>query len=142
MNKVLVSQGAGMDMRGKTQIEIFGPETIDEINALIKTHAKALSLEVEILQSNDEGEVVTRLESIDTSDITAVLINPGGFTTTMGPLPDAVTKLDIPVYEIHASNPAARGVTSTLLPVCKGAICGFGYAGYQLGLLAIKDAIS
>ncbi len=142
MTKVLIIQGAGMDMRGKARVEIFGPETLDEINAIIRNHAKALTLDVEILQSNDEDSVVNRLDSIDATDIAAVLINPAGFTTTTGPLPDAVAKLTIPVYEVHASNPAARGVKSTLLPVCTGAICGFGYLGYKLGLLAIKDAIS
>ncbi|MEO2174711.1 MAG: type II 3-dehydroquinate dehydratase, partial [bacterium] len=126
MNKVLVIQGAGMDMRGQAQVEIFGPETIDEINALIKNHAEGLSMEVEIMQSNDEAAVVERLGSIDPADIVAVLINPAGFTTTTGPLPDAVSQLAIPVYEIHASNPAARDVKSTILPACKGAICGFG----------------
>ena len=142
MTKVLIIQGAGMEMRGKAQVEIFGPETIDEINAMIKNEAQALSLEVEILQSNDEDIVVDRLDSIDPTDITAVLINPAGFTVTTGPLPDAVAKLAIPVYEIHASNPAVRGIKSTVLPVCKGAICGFGYTGYKLALLAIKETIS
>jgi 3-dehydroquinate dehydratase-2 len=142
MIKVLVIQGAGMDLRGKTQVAIFGPETIDEINALIESHAKQLSMEVEILQSNDEDTVVQRLDTIGPDEFDAVLINPAGFTVSTGPLPGAVGRLTIPIYEIHASNPSARGVKSTVLPVCKGAICGFGYAGYQLALQAIKNASS
>ena len=139
MTKVLVIQGAGMDMRGKSQLEIFGPETIEEINAQILAHARTLGLEVEIFQSNDEDRVVAKLEAADPAEFAALLINPGGFTTTTGPLPEAVQRLAFPAYEVHASNPASRGVKSTLQPVCQGSICGFGYGGYQLCLQAIRN---
>ena len=71
------------------------------------------------------------------SPASALIINPGGFTTTDGALPEVIDKLPFPAYEVHASNPAARGVRSNIQPVCRGAICGFGYAGYRLALTAI-----
>lgn len=129
-----------MDMRGKAQVDIFGPETIDEIDAQIRRHANDLGVEVEIYQSNDEDQVVDMLAVLDPDAFAALLINPGGFTTTTGSLPEAIGRLDFPAYEVHASNPSARGVRSTLQPVCRGSICGFGYDGYRLGLLAIKGA--
>lgn len=139
MTRVLIIQGAGMDRRGKAQVDLFGPETLEEINAQIEHHARELALEVEILQSNDESEVVERLQALDPATIDAMIINPGGFTATTGPLPETIRHLPFPAYEVHASNPAARGIQSTVLPVCRGAVCGFGYAGYRLVLAAIAE---
>ena len=136
--KILEIQGAGMDMRGRTQVEIFGPETLDEINAQIVDHAQRLGLDVEIFQSNDEGQVVEKLQGVQ--EIDALIINPGGFTTSQNQLPRVIEQMRIPAYEVHASNPASRGVQSTLLPLCQGAVCGFGYAGYAMVMQAIRDA--
>jgi 3-dehydroquinate dehydratase-2 len=141
MSSVLVIQGAGMDERGKKRVEVFGPETIDQINAQIRQGASDMALTVEIMQSNDVSEVVQLLQSLTPNNapgFVAGVINPAGFTTLTGALPDAISKLPFPMYEVHASNPASRGVISAVLPVCRGAICGFGYTGYQLALQAIK----
>lgn len=135
--KILVIQGAGMDRRGKEQVEVFGPETLDEINARIQADAAALGFEVVIRQSNELDEVVGWLRALRPGEYDALLINPGGFTTAEGVLPEVITDLSIPAYEVHASNPAARGVRSRLQPVCKGSVCGFGYAGYGLALRGI-----
>lgn len=137
MARVLIIQGAGMDERGRTMVEVFGPETLPEINAGIEAHARELGVEVEILQSNDEPALVSRLQSLDATGIDALIINPAGFTTTDGPLPDAIRALPFPAYEVHASNPAARGISSRIGPACRGSICGFGYLGYRLALDAI-----
>lgn len=138
MTKVLIIQGAGLDVRGTTHVDIFGPETLDEINARIRADAAELSVEVDIFQSNDESRVIAKLET-DAGGFDALVINPGGFTTTSGPLPAAIAAMGIPAYEVHGSNPSARGVASSVQPVCKGSICGFGYAGYGLALRAIRD---
>jgi 3-dehydroquinate dehydratase-2 len=137
MNKVLIIQGAGMELRGTVQVEVFGPETFEEINAQISHLAADLQLEVEIFHSNDENSVVAKLEAALPGEFAAIIINPAGFTTSSGSLPGAVAAVTLPVYEVHASNPASRGIQSTLLPVCRGAIYGFGYAGYGLALQAI-----
>lgn len=143
MIKVLVIQGAGMDMRGIENIDIFGPDTLDQINAQIENHADQLNLEVEIFQSNDEETVLQKVKSYGANEnpkeLDAIIINPGGFTVTKGELPSAMAAAGVPCYEIHASNPATRGINSVFLPICKGAICGFGYAGYKMALQAIKD---
>jgi 3-dehydroquinate dehydratase-2 len=141
VSKVLVIQGAGMDQRGKTNIEIFGPETLDEINAQIEAHAARLGLEVEIFHSNEEDETIAKLKTASPDEFAALVINPSFFTTTEGPLPEVIADLDFPAYEVHGSNPTSRGVQSVIQPVCKGAICGFGYAGYGMALEAIKEAL-
>ena len=137
---VLVIQGAGMDRRGREHIEVFGPETLEEINAEILRQAQRLRINVDIIQHNDDAALIGELEALAAGQYDALIINPGGFTTTTGPLTVATERSAIPCYEVHASNPAARGVQSTLTPVCRGAICGFGYRGYQMALEAIANS--
>ena len=138
--KVLVIQGAGMDLRGKTDVEIFGPETLPEINARIEADASVLGATVDIRQSNSEAEaadwVLAAAESFD-----ALIINPSGFTLSDGELLEALRGLSLPAIEVHASNPSARGVQSTITPLCKGAVCGFGYDGYRIALSGLLPMI-
>ena len=142
MPKVVVIQGAGMDQRGKVQVEIFGPETLDEINARIAADAAECGLEIEVFQSNDEAETTAFVERCGNGEFVAGIINPSGFTATEGSLPDAIAKIDILFYEVHAFNPSSRDIKSTILPVCKGGVCGFGYAGYGVALRSISSALS
>ena len=138
MTKVLVIQGAGMNMRGKTQLDIFGPTTLDQINEQILGYAEGLGIDVELYHSNIEGEVVNALYDAHERQIDAALINPAGYTTTTGPLRAAISQVSYPVIEVHASNPTARGTVSNVLPVCKGSVYGFGVYGYYLALEAVK----
>lgn len=131
--KVLVIQGAGMELRGRTDVEIFGPETLDEINARIEADALALGVTVEVCQTNVETEAATWVRgAADKFD--ALIINPSGFTQAEGALLAALREVTIPVCEVHASNPAARGVRSTVTPLCNYVVCGFGYDGYRVAL--------
>ena len=141
MTKVLVIQGAGMNMRGKSQVEIFGPATLDEINEQIRGYAEGLGLEVELFHSNIAGEVVNALYDAHDRDFDAALINPAGYTTVTGPLPAAITQVKFPVIEVHASNPTGRGIVSNILPVCTGSVYGFGVYGYRLALEAVKHIV-
>ena len=141
MTKVLVIQGAGMNMRGKAQVEIFGPATLDEINEQILGYAEGLGLDVELFHSNIAGEVVNALYDAHDRDFDAALINPAGYTTATGPLPAAITQVKFPVIEVHASNPTGRGVVSNIQPVCKGSVYGFGVYGYRLALEAVKQMV-
>ena len=139
MTKVLVIQGAGMNMRGKYQLDIFGPTTLDQINEQILGYAEGLGIDVELYHSNIEGEVVNAIYDAHERKIDAALINPAGYTTTTGPLRSAITQVGFPVIEVHASNPTARGTVSNVLPVCKGSVYGFGVYGYYLALEAVKQ---
>lgn len=142
MTKVLVVQGAGMNMRGKAQIEVFGTATLEQINRQIRGYAKKLGIEVEIFHSNIEGEVVNALYQAHDSDVDAVVMNPAGYTTGTGPLLGAIRQVRYPVIEVHASNPTSRGTVSHVLPACKGCVYGFGVYGYYLALEAAKNLTS
>ena len=138
MTKVLVIQGAGMNMRGKSQVEIFGTDTLEQINEQVKGYAEGLGVDVKFVHSNIEGEVINALYEAHENGTDAALMNPAGYTTTTGPIRAAISQVGFPVIEVHASNPTSRGTVSTIQPVCKGSVYGFGVYGYYLALEAVK----
>ena len=138
MTKVLVIHGAGMNMRGKAQVELFGPATLDEINDQIRGYADELGVEVELFHSNIAGEVINALYDAHDRDFDAAIFNPAGYGNSTGPLPNAIQQVKFPVIEVHVTNPAARGIVSTIQPVSKGLVYGFGLYGYRLALEAVK----
>ena len=73
-----------MNMRGKVQLETFGPMTLDELNEQILGYAEGLGMDIELMHSNIEGEVVNALYDAHDRDFDAALINPAGYTTTTG----------------------------------------------------------
>ena len=127
-----------MNMRGKSQLDIFGLTTLGQINEQILGYAEGLGIDVELYHSNIEGEVVNAIYDAHDRQIDAAVINPAGYTTTTGPLRAAITQVGFPFIEVHASNPTARGTVSNVLPVCKGSVYGFGVYGYYLALEAVK----
>ncbi len=139
--RVLIVQGAGMDLRGKVQIEIFGHMTLEQLNEKIRGYAAELRVEVDILQSNVEGDVADAFFAARNRKFDAALINPGGFVNSVGPLPTAIRESGLRVIEVHGSNPAARGISSTILPACHGSVTGFGAFSYYLALAAAKELV-
>jgi len=98
--------------------------------------AKELGVELEIFQSNHEGEILDFLEEVQ-SRVNGVLINPGGLTHTSVSLRDGLAGIGLPVVEVHLSNPAAREVfrhRSFVAPIARGTVAGFGETSYLLGL--------
>ena len=142
MAKILVIQGAGMNMRGRAQIEIFGTTTLEEINDAVRGYAEELGVGVEIFHSNIEGEVVNALYDAHDGDVDAAVINPSGYTTGTGPLLTAISQVRVPVIEVHASNPSARGVVSKVQPVSRGLVYGFGVFGYYLAMRGAKELVA
>src|ERR1700704_5253150 len=140
--KVLVIQGAGMNMRGKVDIEIFGSLTLEQLNQTIRGYATKVGVDVEFCHSNIEGEVVNILYDAHDRDIDAALINPAGYMRTTGPLPTAIGQVRFPVIEVHVSTPVARGLASTTLPMCRGSVTGFGPFSYSLALAAAKEIVN
>ncbi|HEY3060410.1 MAG TPA: type II 3-dehydroquinate dehydratase [Chloroflexota bacterium] len=140
--KVLVIQGAGMNMRGKVDVQIFGSMSLEQLNDAIRGYARDVGVDVEFCQSNVEGDVVNALYAAHDGDIDAALINPAGYMRTTGPLPTAIGQVRFPVIEVHVSNPVARGIQSTILPACRGSVTGFGPFSYSLALAAAKELIN
>ena len=139
MTKVLVIHGLGMNMRGKIDIDRFGPMKIEGYDQEIKRYAADVGVEIQIFHSNIEGEVINALYAGHDGDIDAALINPAGYMVGHPALVTAIGQVRFPTFEIHVSNPASRGITSQIGTACKGVITGSGLYGYYLGLLAAKN---
>jgi 3-dehydroquinate dehydratase-2 len=137
--KILVVQGAGMNMRGKTQTEIFGTMTLDEYNAHILQYGKDLDIDVEIFHSNIEGEVINRLYAANDQGFDGALFNPAGFSRGYPALTAAISQVKFPVIEVHISNPVRRGPVSDTATVSQGMVTGFGVLGYYLALRGLRD---
>ena len=139
MPKVLVIHGAGMNMRGKAQLDVFGPMTLPEYDQHIRQYASEQGIEVEIFHSNIEGEVINRLYAAHDGGVDAAIINPAGYTTGHPALAAAISQVKFPVFELHISNPARRGRVSEIAPACRGVLTGFGLFGYYLALRGIRE---
>ncbi|MGH8632994.1 MAG: type II 3-dehydroquinate dehydratase [Burkholderiales bacterium] len=139
MPKVLVIHGAGMNMRGKAQLDVFGPMTLPEYDQHIRQYASELGIEVDIFHSNIEGEVINKLYVAHDGGVAAAIINPAGYTTGHPALAAAIAQVKFPVFELHISNPARRGRVSEIAPACRGVLTGFGIHGYYLALRGIRE---
>ncbi len=142
MTKILVVHGSGMNMRGKSQVEVFGPKTLADYDEQIKRYASDLEVEVEIFHSNIAGEVINRFYAGHEDGVDGALFNPAGYTTGHPAIVAAIGQVGYPTYEIHISNPASRGGVSQIAPACRGVIAGCGLFGYYLGMRAVLDSAS
>ena len=124
MPRVLVIHGAGMNMRGKAQIDVFGPMTLPEYDKHIRQYASDLGIEVEIFHSNIEGEVINRFYAAHDGGVGGAIINPAGFTTGHPALVAAIAQVKFPTIELHISNPARRGRVSEIgRASCRERVC-------------------
>ena len=142
MPKILIVHGAGMNMRGKVQTEIFGPMTLPEYDERIRSYAAELGLEIEVFHSNIEGEIVNRLYQANDQGFDAALFNPAAFGSGYPALVAAIGQVKFPTIEVHISNPIRRGPASQTAGVSQGIVAGFGVAGYDLALRGVRDLLA
>jgi 3-dehydroquinate dehydratase II len=141
MAKILIIHGAGMNMRGKVQTDIFGPMTLPEYDERIRGYANELGVEIEIFHSNIEGEVINRLYAANDQGFDAAIFNPAGFSRGYPALVAALNQVKFPIIELHMSNPVRRGPVSETATVSQGMVTGFGIVGYYLGLRGLKETL-
>lgn len=143
--KILVLHGPNLNMLGKREKNIYGKFTLETINSELKKLAKELGVDLEIKQSNVEGELVNFIQKALRSKIDGVLINPAAYTHTSVAIRDAVLACKLPTVEVHLSNIYQREEfrhKSLIAPVVIGQISGFGKDSYLLGLRALTKAIT
>jgi 3-dehydroquinate dehydratase-2 len=141
--KILVIHGPNLNLLGEREVDVYGSFTLDEINAELKKIAAEKQVELEILQSSSEGEIVDKIGSA-LGKVAAIVINPAGYTHYSVAIRDAVAAVNIPTVEVHLSNIYAREEfrhKSVIAPVATGQISGFGVESYKLGLLAAINLI-
>ena len=140
MLNVLVLHGPNLNLLGTREPDVYGTDTLADIDSQLTALAEELKITIRIKQSNSEEVLIESLHS-SREWANGVLFNPGAFTHTSVALRDAIAAIDIPVVEVHLSNIHARESfrrDSLLAPVCIGSISGFGTKSYMLGLQALK----
>ncbi|MBO4644627.1 MAG: type II 3-dehydroquinate dehydratase [Alphaproteobacteria bacterium] len=141
MRRVLIINGPNLNMLGLRQPEIYGSDTLADIEAACREKATALQLEIECFQSNIEGEIVTVIQQAR-GKFDAIVINPAAYSHTSVAILDALLAVDMPVVEVHLSNIHKRDEFRHFSYVSKaaaGVICGFGKQGYLLALEAVAS---
>ncbi len=136
--RVLVIHGPNLNLLGEREPDVYGTQTLAQIDARIAQLADELKLDVRIVQHNSEGAIVEELQAARTA-CDAVILNPGAFTHYAHAIADAIAAIGIPVIEVHLSNIFARESfrrISVVAPVCAGTIGGFGVDSYLLALRA------
>ena len=134
---IFVLNGPNLNLLGNREPEIYGRDTLDDIAGRLEDKAQGLGLLVDVRQSNHEGHLIDWLHEAAASKAKAVILNPGGYGHTSVALRDAVEAVDVPVIEVHLSNPQARETfrrRSLVAGAAKGTIAGFGSLGYELAL--------
>lgn len=134
MAKLLVLHGPNLNLLGTREPEIYGHDTLEDINARLAAQAGAAGHQIGFFQSNAEHELVDAIHGAKRDGIGCIVINPGAFTHTSIALRDALLGVAIPFIEVHLSNVHAREAfrqSSYLSDVAVGVITGLGAKGYE-----------
>jgi 3-dehydroquinate dehydratase-2 len=129
--------GPNLNLLGTREPEIYGRETLAEINRRLAAAARAAGARLQDFQSNHEGALVDRVQQARRDGAAFIVINPAGYTHTSVALRDALAAVQIPFVEVHLSNVHAREPfrrQSLLAEIAVGTICGLGSQGYDLAL--------
>jgi len=141
MNRILVLHGPNLNLLGIRETNVYGIVSLKEIDQRLVKIGEELGWDIKTFQSNHEGALIDALQEARTSAL-GVVFNPGGYTHTSVAIRDAVSAIQIPVIEVHLTNPQAREEfrhTSLISAVCLGTIAGFGWYSYVLALHALTN---
>lgn len=142
-HNILILNGPNLNMLGVREPEVYGYQSLGDIENDCEEYAQELGFDIDFRQSNNEGDIVTAIQQARGA-FAGVIINAGAYTHTSIAIHDALKVLEVPVIEVHLSNPQAREAFrhhSYISPVAKGTICGFGGHGYILALNALRSLL-
>ena len=144
MSTILLLHGPNLNLLGTREPEIYGGESLEQINQQLTESTAAAGHELLSLQSNAEYELIQRIHDAKQQGIEFIIINPGAFTHTSVALRDALLGVEIPFIEVHLSNVHAREEFrrhSYFSDIAEGVICGFGANSYHLALHAVLSKL-
>ena len=142
-HKIMVIHGPNLNMLGMREPDIYGNQTLEEIDAALQAQAGRLRLHIEAFQSNHEGDIVDKIQQAHDA-YQGIIINPAAYTHTSIAIRDALSLLKIPVIEVHLSNIYKREAfrrTSMASGVVTAQISGFGPHGYLLALEGLAQML-
>lgn len=142
--KILVLHGPNLNLLGSREKKVYGKVNLEKINQELKKLGKTLNVELEIKQSNIEGELVNFIQRASKNGTKGILINPAAYTHTSVAIRDALLAVKIPTVEVHLSNIYKREEfrhKSLVAPTALGQISGFGMESYLLGLRALTSSL-
>ncbi|OCA92633.1 type II 3-dehydroquinate dehydratase [Pseudobacillus wudalianchiensis] len=140
MKNILLLNGPNLNRLGKREPEVYGHETLEDLESRIMAKGKELGISVSAFQSNHEGELIDRLHLAADEEMDGIIFNPGAFTHYSYAIRDAIAAISVPVIEVHISNIHSREPFrehSVIAPVAAGQIAGLGFIGYELALQAL-----
>lgn len=142
--KILILHGPNLNLLGTREPEVYGRDTLDDINARLRDLAAKEKAELRIVQSNHEGTLIDELHKAKADKFDGVLMNPGALTHYSYALRDAIAAIELPTVEVHLSNVHKREEfrhRSVLAAVCVGQVLGFGAKSYDLGLEGLVEKL-
>ena len=137
---VLVLNGPNLNLLGTREPEVYGTDSLKDIEENLKSISKDHNVNIRFYQSNSENKLINELHTAKQENVDAIIINPGAFTHTSIALRDAFLGVDIPFIEVHISNIYRREEfrkKSFLSDISEGLITGLGVSGYEFALLSI-----
>lgn len=147
MPVVHVLNGPNLNLLGTRQPELYGSETLADVEARCARVADQLGLGLDFRQSNHEGELVTWLQeagaAVRAGESVGVVLNPAAYTHTSVAISDAIVGAEVPVVEVHLTNVHSREEFrhhSYVSPVARGIVVGLGALGYELAIRSFGDA--
>lgn len=140
---IMVLNGPNLNLLGQREPEIYGTGTLDDLETLCAETAEGLGIAIDFRQTNLEGDLISWVQEARTR-AAGLIINPAGYSHTSIALMDALLALEIPIFEVHLSNIHKREAFrhhSYVSRAADGVICGLGFAGYRLALIALSDIL-
>lgn len=140
---IVCINGPNLNLLGQREPDIYGRETLADIEIRVRAECSLHDMELRFLQSNTEGQIVDWLQEARAS-ASGVILNAAAYTHTSVAIHDALKAIPVPVIEVHLSNPYARETfrhTNYISPVVKGSIAGLGSVGYVLAVHALSQLI-
>ena len=137
MAEILVLHGPNLNLLGRREPEIYGADTLDDINQQLIAKADAAGFTLQAFQSNSEEKLINRIHAAFDDGTAFIIINPAAFTHTSVAIRDALAGIAKPFIECHLSNVHKREAFrqhSYLSDIAEGVICGFGKNSYFLAL--------
>jgi 3-dehydroquinate dehydratase-2 len=142
--RIAVLNGPNLNLLGTREPELYGHESLDDIERSLRSVAARVGAVLEFAQHNGEGELIDAIHDLR-GRVDGVVINAGAYTHTSIAIRDALTAIDVPFVEVHLTNVYAREPErrhSMLAPAAVGVICGLGAYGYELALRGLTRTIA